>query len=101
MKITTNSHEHTLTIDNLDSSKLDFCVMRPMKSDPELVIGLADSEGEPLQSIVLTVAQAQALRAHLNSTAVQSIFREGQTEHLGVETGYHKAVRITEPLVRA
>jgi hypothetical protein len=94
MNITTNSHEHSLTIDNLD-----IVVMRPFgNTDAELVIEFKDQEGNPLQSVILTVEQAQYLRAHLNSTAVQQIFRQGQEQHLGVETGYMKAVRITEPL---
>lgn len=99
MKITSNQHEYTLTVDRPDTTKLDFCVMRPtLKGGPELVIGIGSVECDEIASIHLTVEQAQLLRAHLNSTAVQQILREGQMEHVGAETGYIEAVKRTEPL---
>jgi hypothetical protein len=100
MKITSNQHELSLSLVRPDTTILDFCVMRPtLHGTPELVIGLGDSEGEEIKSIHLTVAEAQALRAHLNSTPVQQVFRQGQHEHIGAETAYMRAVKITEPLV--
>ncbi len=69
MNITSNSHEHSLSIGNLD-----ICAMRG--STPELVLAFNDQYGEPIQEIVLTAEYAHALRAHLNSIHVQQIFHK-------------------------
>jgi len=69
MKITSNSHEYSLSIENLD-----ICVLRPTGVTPELTIAFHDDDhDEPIQMVTLTPAQAQALRAHLNSATVQQI----------------------------
>jgi hypothetical protein len=79
MQITSNSHEYSLSIGNLD-----ICAMRPTGVKPELMIAFKGPEWEPEQQVILSPAQAQALRHYLNSREVQEIL--GQTDHLNTLT---------------
>lgn len=69
MQIITNHDEFSRSIENLE-----IVAFKDVRA-PELILSRKDSEGDPVEQIILSAQEVSALLTHLTDPRTQAVFR--------------------------